>query len=168
MPTLDSATVFAGTVHLEGTQVSEGRGTTRPFELVGAPYVDAARFERHLESLGMPGVRFRGANFLPTFQKHAGQVCGGIQIHVKDRQSFKPVMTGVAVVKALYDLYGEDFRWKEPPYEYVFDKNPFDVISGTDALRLSIEKGETLEAIVDSWAEDLNGFMDARSRYLLY
>jgi uncharacterized protein YbbC (DUF1343 family) len=168
MPTLDSATVFPGTVHLEGTQVSEGRGTTRPFELVGAPYIEAAEFERHLQAIGLPGVRFRASNFLPTFQKHAGVVCGGVQIHVTDRQSFKPVRTGVAVVKACFDLYGESFRWKEPPYEYVFDKNPFDVISGADALRQSIERGDSLEDIRSSWADGLSEFTSLRSEYLLY
>jgi uncharacterized protein YbbC (DUF1343 family) len=168
MPTLDSATVFPGTVHLEGTQVSEGRGTTRPFELVGAPYIDAADFERHLQGVGLPGVKFRASNFLPTFQKHSGKVCGGVQIHVTDRQSFKPVVTGVAVVKACFDLYRESFRWKEPPYEYVFDKNPFDVISGTDALRRALERGDSLESMTDSWAEGLKEFMSLRSEYLLY
>ena len=168
MPTLDSAMIFPGTVHIEGTQVSEGRGTTRPFELVGAPYIDAAEFERHLQGIGLPGVRFRASNFLPTFQKHSGKVCGGVQIHVTDRQSFKPVVTGVAIVKACFDLYGESFRWKEPPYEYVFDKNPFDVISGTDALRTAIESGDTIESIRDSWAEGLKEFLSLRSEYLLY
>lgn len=168
MPTLDSATVFPGTVHLEGTQVSEGRGTTRPFELLGAPYIDAAEFERHLQSIGLPGVRFRASNFLPTFQKHKRSVCGGVQIHVTDRQNFKPVLTGVAVVKACFDLYGEDFRWKEPPYEYVYDKNPFDVISGTDALRIAIERGDSLDSIRDSWVEGLLEFTKFRSEYLLY
>jgi uncharacterized protein YbbC (DUF1343 family) len=168
IPTLDSATVFPGTVHVEGTQVSEGRGTTRPFEFVGAPYIDAADFERYLQGAGLPGVRFRASNFLPTFQKHAGAVCGGVQIHVTDRQSFKPVVTGVAVVKACFDMYGESLRWKEPPYEYVFDKNPFDVISGTGALRASIERGDSLDSIRDSWAGGLSEFMNARSEYLLY
>jgi uncharacterized protein YbbC (DUF1343 family) len=168
MPTLDSATVFPGTVHLEGTQVSEGRGTTKPFELLGAPYIEAAEFERHLQGIGLPGVRFRASNFLPTFQKHAGRVCGGVQVHVTDRRSFKPVLTGVAIVKACFDLYGESFRWKEPPYEYVFDKNPFDVISGTDALRHALERGDSLEAIRDSWAEGVSEFMNSRSEYLLY
>jgi uncharacterized protein YbbC (DUF1343 family) len=168
MPTLDSATVFPGTVHLEGTQVSEGRGTTKPFELLGAPYIEAAEFERHLQGIGLPGVRFRASNFLPTFQKHAGKVCGGVQVHVTDRRRFKPVLTGVAIVKACFDLYGESFRWKEPPYEYVFDKNPFDVISGTDALRRALERGDSLEAIRDSWAEGVSEFMNSRSEYLLY
>jgi uncharacterized protein YbbC (DUF1343 family) len=135
IPTLDSATVFPGTVHVEGTQMSEGRGTTRPFELAGAPYVEASELARSLEALGLPGVKFRPTNFQPTFQKHAGVTCGGVQIHVLDREVFKPVLTGVAIIKACFDTYGDEFRWKEPPYEYVFDKNPFDVISGTDRLR---------------------------------
>jgi uncharacterized protein YbbC (DUF1343 family) len=168
IPTLDSATIFPGTVHLEGTQISEGRGTTRPFELVGAPYVEAGDFARRLESIGLPGVRFRPTNFLPTFQKHAGVTCGGVQIHVLDRLELRPVVTGLAVVKTCYDLYGEDFRWKEPPYEYVFDKNPFDVISGTDRLRLWLERGDSLEEIERSWRAGLPEFEAARQKYLLY
>ena len=168
MPTLDSATVFPGTVHLEGTQVSEGRGTTRPFELVGAPYIEAGEFARRLESIGLPGVRFRPTNFLPTFQKHAGATCGGVQIHVLERLEMRPVITGLAVVKTCFELYGEDFRWKESPYEYVFDKNPFDVISGTDRLRNSIERGDSLEDLERSWGQGLSEFEGARRKYLLY
>lgn len=168
MPTLDSATVFPATVHLEGTQISEGRGTTRPFELVGAPYVEAGVFARKLEAIGLPGVKFRPTNFQPTFQKHAGVTCGGVQIHVRDREKLKPVITGVAVVKTCFDLYGEQFRWKEPPYEYVFDKNPFDVISGTDRLRHSIEGGDSLEEIERSWQAELQDFEERRKKYLLY
>ncbi len=168
MPTLDSATVFPGTVHVEGTQVSEGRGTTRPFELIGAPYVNGEELAKHLSGHDLPGVHFRPCGFRPTFQKHAEQICGGVQLHVTDRRIFKPVLTGVAVVKAIYDLYTEDFKWKEPPYEYVYDQNPFDVISGTGNLRAQIEKGISLEAISDSWQEDLNRFLETRERYLLY
>jgi uncharacterized protein YbbC (DUF1343 family) len=168
IPTPDSAKVFPGTVHLEGTQISEGRGTTRPFELVGAPYVEAARLARELEGLGLPGVKFRAANFQPTFQKHAGRTCGGVQIHVLDRATFEPVKTGVAVVKACFDLYREEFLWKEPPYEYVYDKNPFDVIAGTDKLRKALERGDSLEAIEASWGTDLRAFEESRARYLLY
>jgi uncharacterized protein YbbC (DUF1343 family) len=168
MPTLDSATIFPGTVHLEGTQVSEGRGTTRPFELIGAPYVEAGFFARKLESIGLPGVSFRPTNFLPTFQKHAGVTCGGVQIHVKERLELRPVITGLAVVKTLFDLYGEDFRWKEPPYEYVFDKNPFDVISGTDRLRISFERGDSLEDLERAWHVELEEFKEERQKYLLY
>lgn len=168
MPTLDSAMVFPGTVHLEGTQVSEGRGTTRPFELIGAPYVEPGEYARQLTSLGLPGVTFRPTSFLPTFQKHSGVACGGVQIHVHDRQEFKPVITGVAMVKTCFELYGREFRWKEPPYEYVFDKNPFDVISGTDSLRKAIERGDTLDAVEQSWRGGVEGFKEARQEFLLY
>jgi uncharacterized protein YbbC (DUF1343 family) len=168
IPTPDSAKVFPGTVHLEGTQISEGRGTTRPFELVGAPYVEAAPFARALEGLGLPGVKFRAANFQPTFQKHAGRTCGGVQLHVLDRATFEPVKTGVAVVKTFYDHYREEFRWKEPPYEYVYDKNPFDVIAGTAKLREALERGDSLETIEASWGEDLTAFKELRAKYLLY
>lgn len=168
MPTLDAATVFPGTVHLEGTQLSEGRGTTRPFEIIGAPYIESAKFARYLEGLGLPGVKFRATNFMPTFQKHAGRPCGGVQIHVLDRNEFRPVITGIAIVKASHDLYGENFLWKEPPYEYVFDKNPFDVISGSEGLRRAIEEGESLESISFSWSEGVESFVGMRSDYLLY
>ena len=168
MPTVETTKVFPGTVHLEGTQASEGRGTTRPFELVGAPYVEAFELARRLEGMDLPGVKFRPTGFMPTFQKHAGQPCGGVQIHVVEREEFLPVLTGVAVVKTLQDLYGAEFRWKEPPYEYVYDKNPFDVIAGTDSLRKALERGDTLEAIRDSWEGGLLTFSEARADYLLY
>jgi uncharacterized protein YbbC (DUF1343 family) len=168
MPTLCTATVFPGTVHLEGTQLSEGRGTTRPFELIGAPYIVAEEYAAHLLRYGLTGVHFRACGFQPTFQKHAGRTCGGVQIHVLRRQEFEPVMVGVAAVKAAYDLYGEDFGWKEPPYEYVHDKNPFDVISGTDRLRAAIERHDSLESIVAGWQAGLAEFKRVREAYLLY
>jgi uncharacterized protein YbbC (DUF1343 family) len=168
MPTLDAATVFPGTVHEEGTMLSEGRGTTRPFELVGAPYIEAAPYARKLQSLGLPGVRFRAANFQPTFQKHAGVTCGGVQIHVLDREAFEPVLTGIATIKVAYDMYTAEFRWKEPPYEYVYDKNPFDVVAGTDRLRKQIESHQSLESIEASWKDELRKFEELRSRWLLY
>jgi uncharacterized protein YbbC (DUF1343 family) len=168
IPTLDSATVFPGTVHLEGTQMSEGRGTTRPFELIGAPYIDAAEYRRELDSLDLPGVHFRASSFQPTFQKHAGRACGGVQIHVTDRAQFEPVLTGIATVKVARELYPEHFLWKEPPYEYVYDQNPFDVIAGTASLRESLERGDSLDALQASWDADLKAFMDLRTKYLLY
>ncbi|HVG30342.1 MAG TPA: DUF1343 domain-containing protein [Pyrinomonadaceae bacterium] len=168
IPTPDSATVFPGTVHLEGTQVSEGRGTTRPFELVGAPYVEAAKLARELNALDLAGVYFRACHFQPTFQKHAGQTCGGVQIHVLDRNSFEPVITGVAVVKVIRELYAEQFLWKNPPYEYVFDQNPFDVIAGTDKLRGAIESARSLGEIKAIWAEGLKAFRELRRGFLMY
>jgi uncharacterized protein YbbC (DUF1343 family) len=168
IPTPETAKVFPGPVHIEGTQMSEGRGTTRPFELIGAPYIAAARFARALTAYGLPGVHFRPCNFQPTFQKHAGRTCGGVQIHVTEREQFEPVATGVAAVRTAYELYPDDFRWKEPPYEYVHDKNPFDVIAGTGRLRAQIERGDRLEEIIASWREPLRAFESVRARHLLY
>lgn len=168
IPTLDSATVFPGTVHLEGTQMSEGRGTTKPFELIGAPYIDAPKYKRELDLLGLAGVHFRAGSFQPTFQKHAGRACGGVQIHVTDRRQFEPVITGVATVKVARELYPEQFLWKQPPYEYVHDKNPFDVIAGTASLRESLERGDSLDALQDSWNRNLKDFMNDRTKFLLY
>jgi len=168
MPTVDSATVFPGTVHFEGTQVSEGRGTTKPFELIGAPYIDPDKYADALNSFNLKGVYFRSCMFQPTFQKHDGVTCGGAQIHVLDREAFEPVKTGVAMVKMAFDLYRDDFRWKEPPYEYVFDKNPFDVISGTDKIRKAFENDMELDDIVASWQPQLKEFLELREQYLLY
>jgi uncharacterized protein YbbC (DUF1343 family) len=168
IPTLDSATVFPGTVHFEGTQLSEGRGTTRPFELVGAPYVNPEEYARRLNGLDLPGVFFRSCIFRPTFQKHAGTSCGGVQIHVTARHAFEPVIIGLALVKLAYDLYAGEFRWKEPPYEYVYDRNPFDVIAGTSSIREAIEAGRSLEEIQDGWKDDLDSFRQLREAYLLY
>ncbi|HLR04298.1 MAG TPA: DUF1343 domain-containing protein [Pyrinomonadaceae bacterium] len=168
IPTVDTAGVFPGTVHLEGTQMSEGRGTTRPFELVGAPYINAEDFAAALSSLGLPGVYFRSCVFVPTFQKHGGQACGGVQIHVLDRQTFEPVITGIAIVKTAFDMYREHFRWKDPPYEYEYDRNPFDLIAGTSAVREAIERGDSLEQIESSWRRPLKEFMAIREKFLLY
>jgi uncharacterized protein YbbC (DUF1343 family) len=168
MPTLDSATVFPGAVHFEGTQVSEGRGTTKPFELIGAPYIDPDAYAERLNGLGLPGVFFRSCVFQPTFQKHAGVSCGGVQIHVTDRHVFEPWFAGIAMAKLAHDMYPNDFRWKEPPYEYVFDKNPFDVISGTAKIREAFEKGIELDVIADETKEPVAEFKELREPYLLY
>ena len=168
IPTIDSATVFPGTVHFEGTQISEGRGTTKPFELIGAPYVQPEEYAEALNELGFQGVFFRSCVFRPTFQKHAGVSCGGVQIHVTDRNEFEPVIAGVAMVKLAFDMYPNEFRWKEPPYEYVFDRNPFDVIAGTSSLRESFERGDSLTSIESSWQGPLAEFLKVREQFLLY
>ncbi|HEY0763714.1 MAG TPA: DUF1343 domain-containing protein [Pyrinomonadaceae bacterium] len=168
MPTLDSATVFPGTVHFEGTQISEGRGTTRPFELIGAPYIDPDAYADNLNALGLKGVYFRSCVFQPTFQKHASVSCGGAQIHVLDRDVFEPWLAGIAMAKFAHDMYPNEFRWKVPPYEYVYDKNPFDVIGGTAKIREAFEKGTELDAIRE-WAEaPLQEFKELREPFLLY
>ncbi|MCS6884589.1 MAG: DUF1343 domain-containing protein [Acidobacteriota bacterium] len=168
MPTLDTATVYPGAVIFEGTEVSEGRGTTRPFELIGAPYIDPYELTEALNDLNLPGVYLRPAYFQPTFHKYCGQLCGGLQIHVTDRRAFKPYLCALAILQNIYQLYQEKFRWKQPPYEYVEDKLPIDVICGTDAIRQGIETGVELRQLEESWLAELHEFVEKRQKYLLY
>jgi uncharacterized protein YbbC (DUF1343 family) len=168
MPTPDTTVVYPGAVLVEGTKISEGRGTTRPFEINGAPYANAYQLAERLNNLNLPGVHFRPHSFLPTFQKHAGMLCHGVQIHVLDREAFKPVIAGIALIKAFHDLYPDDFQWQEPPYEYVYDRLPFDVIAGTAKLREQIEDGVSIEEIAKSWEAGEQEFAERRRPYLLY
>ncbi len=168
IPTVDTTVVFPATVFFEGTQVSEGRGTTRPFEIVGAPYIDAKEYADALASLELSGVYFRPINFLPTFQKHMGKTCGGVFLHILDRKAFEPVITGLAMVKTAVDLYPAEFKWKNTPYEYVFDRNPFDVIAGTEKTRNMIENGSSVKDIKLSWQKDVEDFKKLREKYFLY
>ena len=168
LPTLDSAIVYPGMVLLEGTMLSEGRGTTRPFELAGAPGIDPDALATRLNALGLPGVHVRAATFEPTFQKHAGAVCGGCQLHVTERRAFRPVATAIALIAACRDALGDRFRWREAPYEYETEKMPFDILAGTDALRLDIERGRALDAMTADWSEAATAFTPLRERYLLY
>ena len=168
IPTVDTCVVFPATVHIEGTELSEGRGTTKPFEINGAPFIDPYVWVAELDKFNFPGVAFRHVFFRPTFQKWAGKTCGGVQIHVTDRAAFTPVIVGIAMVKTAYDLYTKHFQWKQTAYEYVFDKNPFDVVSGTDKIRKQIEGGLLLKEIEADWVEGLKEFSEARKPYLLY
>jgi len=167
MPTLKTAALFPGMVALEGTTASEGRGTTRPFEIVGHPEVDGRELAATLEAEDLPGVLFRPHAFLPTFQKHAGVLCGGIQAHVTDREAFRPVRTGYAVLLHLYLRVGEGF-WKAPPYEYVEDRPPIDVITGSALWRNAAEAGTPAAEFAASWEEDEGEFREVRRPCLLY
>lgn len=168
MPTVETTIVFPGTVFLEGTQVSEGRGTTRPFEIVGASFIDENELADGLKSLELGGVIFRPIKFLPTFQKYQGETCSGVFIHVVDRNSFQPVITGFALVSLIYNLYKESFKWKNPPYEYVFDRNPFDVIAGTLRTRQFIENNVDIKTVKQYWLENVKEFEISRKKYFLY
>ena len=168
IPTLDSAIVFPGTVHIEGTNASEGRGTTRPFELVGAPWIAAEAFAAALNARKLPGAYFRPVVFEPTFQKHARVACGGCQIHVLDREAFRPVLTGVAVIEQMRAADPARFEWKQPPYEYESDKIPIDVIAGSPSFRQAIDAGEPAERIAERWEPPLAAFRDLQQPYLLY
>jgi uncharacterized protein YbbC (DUF1343 family) len=133
MPTLDTATVYPGMCLLEATNISEGRGTTRPFEIFGAPFIDAEVLCRELNRLQLPGVFFRENYFQPTFNKFAGELCGGAQIHVLDRGSFHSFQTGVEIIRCVRKLYPDSFAWKQPPYEYEFEKLPIQILLGGPA-----------------------------------
>ncbi len=168
LPTVDSCVVFPATVHIEGTELSEGRGTTKPFELNGAPFIDPYAWIDALETYKFDGVKFRHVFFRPTFQKWAGSTCGGLQLHITNREAFTPVIVGIAMIKTAYDLYKDSFEWKRDPYEYVFDQNPFDVVCGTDKIRKQIEDGVSLRAIEDTWTSGESEFAEARHPFLLY
>ena len=169
MPTLDTATVYPGMCLLEGTNISEGRGTTRPFEIFGAPFIEPDPLAERLRTFNLPGVVFRPMYFQPTFQKHAGRLCGGAQVHVINRNRFKPFKTGAAILKAVCDLYPKDFRWKQPPYEYETEKMPIDILAGTDRLRRDIEAEEGLERMEQWWIEECKSFQQTfRRKYLIY
>ena len=148
--------------------ISEGRGTTRPFELVGAPWIEAERFADDMNALGLAGVHFRPAVFEPTFQKHARQSCGGCQIHVTDRRSFRPVLAGVALAGMFRRTNPSTFAWRQPPYEYEHDKMPIDILAGSDVLRRQIEADVPAADIAASWREDEEAFRKLRAPYLLY
>ena len=168
LPTLDSAVVYPGMVLLEGTNLSEGRGTTRPFEIAGAPWLDAHRLAEAMNGLGLPGAWFRPAEFQPTFQKHAGETCGGCQIHVTDRATFRPVLTAVAFLQTCRRLDPERFAWREPPYEYEAVIPPIDILSGSDALRRSLDDDVPFAAIAEAWTAELDRFRGLRKRCLSY
>ena len=168
MPTLDTAVVYPGTVLFEGTNISEGRGTTRPFEIVGAPWVDAEALAGKLAAYKLPGVHFRPMYFEPTFQKHAKQTCGGCQLHVLDRNSFLAVQSAVAVLVEIRAQNPSKFEWRQPPYEYELVKLPFDILAGSSELRLQIEAGLPPRTMYYSWQVEHDKFAATRKPYLLY
>jgi uncharacterized protein YbbC (DUF1343 family) len=166
MPTPDTARVYPGGCLIEGTNLSEGRGTTRPFEWIGAPYLDAHRYAAALERLDLPGVRFRPARFVPTFHKWAGRSCGGVQIHVTDRGRFKPFLTSLGMIAVARRSRG--FAWKRPPYEFEHRRLPIDILCGTDRVRRSLEHGMPLSRLEQTWQPALSAWKRRRTKYLLY
>jgi uncharacterized protein YbbC (DUF1343 family) len=168
IPTLDTAIVYPGAVLFEGTTLSEGRGTTRPFELIGAPWIDGDRLAAALNRRGLPGVHFRPVFFEPTFQKHARQTCGGCQLHVTDRRAFEPVRTAVELIAEFRRQDPSRFAWREPPYEYEHDKQPIDILYGSDRLRATIDSGLDLTPLFAVWESDEEAFRARRREYLLY
>jgi uncharacterized protein YbbC (DUF1343 family) len=168
MPTLDTALVYPGQVLLEGTNLSEGRGTTRPFELWGAPYIQPYALKARLQEVALPGVYWRETYFQPTFHKWAGEVCGGCQLHITDRQTYKPYLTALTLVAAIQELYPRHFAWRQAPYEYEYDRLSFDLLTGDPAIREGLEQGTPVPHLEEAWQEELQGFLAKRREYLLY
>jgi uncharacterized protein YbbC (DUF1343 family) len=166
LPTLEGCLVYPGQVLLEGTNLSEGRGTTRPFELFGAPFLEPRQIKAILPEI--PGVILREAHFEPTFHKWAGERCRGFQLHVTDRECFKPCYTTLALLAVIRGLYPEQFAWRQPPYEYETERLPIDLLTGDEAIRLGLEQGQTAAELEAEWQEDLTQFLEARREFLLY
>jgi uncharacterized protein YbbC (DUF1343 family) len=168
LPTLDSAIVYPGAVLIEGTMLSEGRGTTRPFELIGAPWIDGERLAANMNARHLPGVHFRPAFFQPTFQKHAQQTCGGCQLHVLNRAAFKPLRTVVELIDEFRRQEPRRFAWRQPPYEYEREKEPIDILYGSDQLRERLDADGGVEPLFESWRADEERFRRTRDPFLLY
>lgn len=167
MPTVETAIVYPGQCLIEGTNLSEGRGTTRPFELCGAAGVDPIALARRLEAEALPGVRFRPSWFRPTFQKFAGVDCGGVQLHATDRAAFRPVRTGLAVLAALRAL-APGFAWRTETYEFVSDRPAIDLLFGSARERDALDAGAPWRDIAAAWAAEEADFAARRVAWLLY
>ena len=168
MPTFETAAVYPGQVLLEGTNLSEGRGTTRPFEIFGAPYLDGKALRRRFEARRLPGLVLRDHAFEPTFHKWSGQACRGFQIQVTDRDAYRPYLTTLALLQDIIAAHRDRFEWRKPPYEYVTDKPPIDVLTGDPAVRAALEAGSDLRALERSWRREIAAFERESAPFRLY
>jgi uncharacterized protein YbbC (DUF1343 family) len=168
MPTWETALLYPGMVLLEGTNVSEGRGTTMPFQLLGAPFLNRRRFLEELKKAGVEGVIFRPVVYEPGFDKYTGETCFGFQIHITDKQRLKPYRMGLAILKALWLTHPDRFEWLDPPYEYETEKLPIDIIIGSQGVRRRVEQGQDLDEIEASWERGLVEYREKREPCLLY
>ncbi len=168
MPTPETAMVYPGQVLWEGTTVSEGRGTTLPFELTGAPYWEHDRILSRLDALKLPGCRFRPLVFEPTSGKWAGETCRGFHLHVTDKSVFRPYRTSLELLQIVLHCYSEEFSYKKPPYEYNFEQLPIDLILGDREVREKLEKGVSVAEMERAWQGPLLEFDQRRQNYLLY
>ncbi len=169
MPSEKTALLYPGMCLFEATNVSEGRGTTRPFEIIGAPFINPFKLAEIMSSKDLDGVYFRPLYFIPTFNKFSSLRCGGVQIHIRDKKKLKPFKIAVALIKAIKELYPDDFKWRNPPYEYEFEKLPIDILAGSDELRKRLDRGDSLEEMESWWTSKSLDFSEKiRSKYLLY
>jgi uncharacterized protein YbbC (DUF1343 family) len=168
MPFPETAGVYPGQVIWEGTNISEGRGTCRPFEIFGAPYLDTEAIKRVLDPAATEGCYLQEYSFRPTFHKWKRELCHGFMIHVLDPHIYRPYFTSLALLKAIMETHQQDFEWKEPPYEYEHKKKPIDLILGDSSLRRELKSGVSLSLIKEKWQADLESFVQWRKPYLLY
>ena len=166
LPTLDAMTLYPGTCLIEGTNLSEGRGTTRPFEYIGAPFIDAESLADTLNALELVGVRFRPVYIVPTFSKYQGEVCAGVHVYVSDRERFQPVSAMLHALHIISSLYPTHFAWRAPWAEG--GPMPIDLLWGSDSLRRHFDSDESLDAFIASWQPDRDIFLRLRERYMLY
>lgn len=166
LPTLDAVTLYPGTCLIEGVNVSEGRGTARPFEYIGAPWINADVLAERLNGLGRDGARFRPVYFVPTFGKHKGRLCAGAHIYVSDRDRFQPVSAILHVVQTLKRMYPDDFAWRRP---WVPGRQrPIDLLWGGDSLRRQIDADRPVEELIAGWQPQAAEFLTIRERSMLY
>lgn len=168
LPTPVSAAVYPGQVILEGTNISEGRGTTQPFEIFGAPFINISKVISALGGNRLPGIILRPIAFEPTSNKWQGKRCEGFQIHITDPLKYKPYLSTIKILHAIYHLNRDEFKWKEPPYEYEFDKYPVDLITGNPSIRAAIEKADQIDEIENTWQSGLEDYLHIRRKYYLY
>ncbi|MCK2003454.1 DUF1343 domain-containing protein [[Brevibacterium] frigoritolerans] len=160
MPTVSTTFVYPATGLIEGTNVSEGRGTTKPFEMIGAPYINSDELAGKLNALRLPGVKFRAASFTPTFSKHAGKLSHGVEIYITDREEFKAVPTGLHIIKTIQDLYPGDFEF--------LAANNFNLLIGNGWIMSRIKAGSTVNEILKEYQVKQDAFKKVRKNYLLY
>ncbi len=168
LPTVDSAMVYPGQVLWEGTNISEGRGTTQPFELFGAPFLDTQKILEKLSGPQIPGAFLRAVVFEPTSNKWGKKPCHGFQIHVTDPQEYRPYISTLKLIQSIILLHQDDFKWKLPPYEYETQRMPIDLITGSRKLRKQIEQAEDIDAIASSWEKELEEYKKMIRPFLLY
>jgi uncharacterized protein YbbC (DUF1343 family) len=168
MPTFQTAVVYPGAVLLEGTNLSEGRGTTRPFELVGAPFTDNFKLVKELEQLNLNDVTFIPVFFKPEFSKFSGEVCKGILVHPEDIKTFQSFEVYFEVIRLLKAAYPDQFKWKEPPYEFEYKRPPIDMICGSSFIRESLEKNVPFHEIEPGIEEGIQKYAETIDNFLLY
>jgi uncharacterized protein YbbC (DUF1343 family) len=168
MPTLLTATLYPGACLVEGTNLSEGRGTTRPFQLIGAPWLDGVRLAERLNAPGIPGAGFRPTIFRPEFGKHAGEACGGVEWHVTDRALLRPLQAGIRLLAEVRALHAAEFAWRPEPYEFVAGVPAIDLLTGSGRAREVIEGRGDPGALFAAWSSYGEAFRRDRRRFLLY